>query len=203
MGGLDGRRQAALPRPSVRLIDLIDLMDPQSWPITAEVHGLTRRHRKNPLRWGSWAALQLRRPHLQTKALSQLQSPSIPTTHVAARLSPRLRMSAITSKAGAALRSCARQQLSTIRAPTALAAAGQRRFDSTAYGDTTKIPNFGAYRSKRSETDNRVFQYLMAGTFGAITAMGAKATVVGTIALAPPIRQADQAWSRDKIWLNG
>ena len=44
---------------------------------------------------------------------------------------------------------------------------------------TTNIPTFGKYRSNRSEIGNRVFQYFMVGTFGAVTAMGAKATVQG------------------------
>jgi ubiquinol-cytochrome c reductase iron-sulfur subunit len=44
---------------------------------------------------------------------------------------------------------------------------------------TTKIPSFGAYMSKKGETSNRVFQYFMVGTMGALAAMGAKATVQG------------------------
>lgn len=44
---------------------------------------------------------------------------------------------------------------------------------------TTNIPEWGKYRSDRSELGNRVFQYFMVGTFGAVTAMGAKATVQG------------------------
>ncbi|KAB8364842.1 hypothetical protein FH972_024705 [Carpinus fangiana] len=43
--------------------------------------------------------------------------------------------------------------------------------------ETTSIPSFAKYRSNNSETSNRVFQYFMVGTFGALTAMGAKATV--------------------------
>lgn len=45
--------------------------------------------------------------------------------------------------------------------------------------ETTKIPNFGPYRSKSGETTNRVFQYFMVGSLGALSAMGAKATVEG------------------------
>ena len=44
---------------------------------------------------------------------------------------------------------------------------------------TTDIPEFGKYKSGKSEIGNRVFQYFMVGTFGAVTAMGAKATVQG------------------------
>jgi len=54
-----------------------------------------------------------------------------------------------------------------------------RSQSSDATWDTTKIPSFANYKSKGKEEDNRVFSYVMAGTFGAITAMGAKATVVG------------------------
>jgi ubiquinol-cytochrome c reductase iron-sulfur subunit len=71
--------------------------------------------------------------------------------------------------------------LPALRASSAL---GQHRSESTGQAfpsgyDTRKIPNFDKYKSKSSEMDNRVFQYVMAGTLGAVTAMGAKATVVG------------------------
>lgn len=45
--------------------------------------------------------------------------------------------------------------------------------------ETTNIPSFGKYKSGNSEVGNRVFQYFMVGGLGAITAMGAKATVQG------------------------
>lgn len=45
--------------------------------------------------------------------------------------------------------------------------------------ETTKVPDFGKYKSGRDEITNRVFQYFMVGTMGALTAMGAKATVQG------------------------
>lgn len=45
--------------------------------------------------------------------------------------------------------------------------------------DTNRIPNFGPYMSKSSETTNRVFQYFVVGTMGLLTAAGAKATVQG------------------------
>jgi len=45
--------------------------------------------------------------------------------------------------------------------------------------ETTDIPKFDHYKSSRDETTNRVFQYFMVGTLGAVTAMGAKATVQG------------------------
>jgi len=87
-------------------------------------------------------------------------------------------MPPLTSAAGQLVRCCARQRLPTIT--RASAAIAQHRSESTqAHWDTTKIPNFANYKSKSKEEDNRVFQYVMAGTFGAVTAMGAKATVVG------------------------
>jgi hypothetical protein len=46
--------------------------------------------------------------------------------------------------------------------------------------DTTHIPDFKKYRNSGGETQNKVFQYFMVGTMGAITALGAKATVQGT-----------------------
>lgn len=45
--------------------------------------------------------------------------------------------------------------------------------------DTTKIPSFANYMSKRGETSNRTFQYFMVGGMGLLTAAGAKATVQG------------------------
>ncbi|KAF2816448.1 uncharacterized protein BDZ99DRAFT_136256 [Mytilinidion resinicola] len=45
---------------------------------------------------------------------------------------------------------------------------------------TTKIPSFAKYRNKSGESSTKVFQYFMVGTMGAITAMGAKATVQGS-----------------------
>jgi ubiquinol-cytochrome c reductase iron-sulfur subunit len=83
------------------------------------------------------------------------------------------------------LRACTRQRLPAF---LALPAAAQRRgkadakasFDSPfAQQDTTKIPNFKNYMSKRGETSNKVFQYFMAGSMGALAAAGAKATVQG------------------------
>lgn len=45
--------------------------------------------------------------------------------------------------------------------------------------DTTAIPSFKAYRNSGGETQSKVFQYFMVGSLGAVTAMGAKATVQG------------------------
>jgi len=47
-------------------------------------------------------------------------------------------------------------------------------------GKSTKVPSFGAYRSKSGEEGAKVFSYFMVGTMGALSAMGAKATVQGT-----------------------
>jgi len=48
--------------------------------------------------------------------------------------------------------------------------------------DTTKIPDFSHYRSKRGSSNNLLMQYFMVGTMGALTAAGAKNTVQGTYA---------------------
>jgi ubiquinol-cytochrome c reductase iron-sulfur subunit len=90
-------------------------------------------------------------------------------------------MPTLTSKAGQIARCCARPRLAAARGPAA-ALAHQQRFessDASNWGATTRIPDFGKYRSKNTEQDNRTFQYVMVGTMGALTAMGAKATVVG------------------------
>jgi len=99
-------------------------------------------------------------------------------------------MSALSSTAGTLARTCARTQLPTaVRASTT--ALSQRRsiaevsgtssFDSPFKGiggeSTTKIPSFAKYRSSGGETGNKVFQYFMVGTMGAVSALGAKATV--------------------------
>lgn len=54
-------------------------------------------------------------------------------------------------------------------------------FDSPFKGsaDSIKIPDFSAYRNKGGETGTKVFQYFMVGTMGALSALGAKATVQG------------------------
>lgn len=112
--------------------------------------------------------------------------------HHLAAIAPRTTMPALTSKASSLVGQCARTSLrsTTLRAAT----AAQRRnlsevsasssFDSPFKGvggsDTTKIPSFAAYKSSGGEQQNRLFQYFMVGTLGAITAMGAKATVQGT-----------------------
>lgn len=57
-------------------------------------------------------------------------------------------------------------------------------FKSTSdQNDTTKIPSFANYMSKRGETSNKTFQYFMVGGMGLLTAAGAKATVQGMLFL--------------------
>ncbi|KAF1938400.1 ubiquinol-cytochrome c r [Clathrospora elynae] len=57
--------------------------------------------------------------------------------------------------------------------------ASASSFDSPFKGspESTKIPSFAAYRNKGGETGPKVFQYFMVGTMGALSALGAKATV--------------------------
>ena len=60
--------------------------------------------------------------------------------------------------------------------------AGSSSFDSPfkGVGSATKIPSFAAYKNKSGgETVPKMFQYFMVGTMGALSAMGAKATVQG------------------------
>lgn len=51
--------------------------------------------------------------------------------------------------------------------------------------DSTKIPDFSHYRSKRGSSNNLLMQYFMVGTMGALTAAGAKNTVQGTYDTTP------------------
>lgn len=100
-------------------------------------------------------------------------------------------MSLLSASTAAALaRQCARP--SAVR--SSAVAAMQIRSESSAthassysspfrgtsnHRDTTHIPDFKKYRNTGGETQNKVFQYFMVGTFGAVTALGAKATVQG------------------------
>ncbi|OKL61161.1 Cytochrome b-c1 complex subunit Rieske, mitochondrial [Talaromyces atroroseus] len=93
----------------------------------------------------------------------------------------------LTSASTALLRACARQQLPTNVARSAIAAGQQRGvaakssfespFGRSEETDTLKIPNFKKYTSKVSPTTNKVFSYFVAGTMGLGSAVGAKATV--------------------------
>ncbi|KAJ9269416.1 hypothetical protein DTO212C5_4479 [Paecilomyces variotii] len=95
----------------------------------------------------------------------------------------------LASASSALLRTCARQQLPAARAAVSACqqrgvadAAPKSSFDSPfgrthEHSDTTKIPNFSKYASKRSPTTNKVFSYFMAGSMGLVSAVGAKATV--------------------------
>ena len=103
-------------------------------------------------------------------------------------------MPALTSTASTLARTCARQQLPAVRVASAslqkrsvTEVSNTSSFDSPFKGGTgarsTKIPNFSRYMNRGGETSNKVFQYFMVGTFGALTALGAKATVQGGLAL--------------------
>ncbi|KAK5000392.1 Cytochrome b-c1 complex subunit Rieske, mitochondrial [Elasticomyces elasticus] len=98
-------------------------------------------------------------------------------------------MSALASASTSLIRHSARQQLPALRA-SAVAVQKRNRADhshlpsfqspfrgTSDHKDTTAIPSFGKYKSKGGETTNKVFQYFMVGSFGALSAMGAKATV--------------------------
>ncbi|KAL1311786.1 hypothetical protein AAFC00_001870 [Neodothiora populina] len=96
-------------------------------------------------------------------------------------------MSLLSQATASMARSCARQQVPALRSSVA---AMQKRNNAdvvaptnspfrgvSSHKDTTAIPSFKKYRSSGGETGPKLFQYFMVGTFGAITAMGAKATV--------------------------
>jgi ubiquinol-cytochrome c reductase iron-sulfur subunit len=86
------------------------------------------------------------------------------------------------------LRSIPRSSLSSMPLRALSTTAARREtsssFDSPFKGAASdagsKIPDFSHYRSKQGSNSNLVFQYFMVGTMGALTAMGAKATVQGT-----------------------
>lgn len=103
-------------------------------------------------------------------------------------------MSQLSSASAALLRSCARQQLPSHVARTAVAGVQQQRsasnagakssfespFANSEHADATlKIPNFKKYMSKSSPSTNKVFSYFVAGSMGLGSAVGAKATVHG------------------------
>ena len=93
-------------------------------------------------------------------------------------------MPALANSARAVARSWTAHQMPVARAGcTAMQTrnASASSFDSPFKGspETTKIPSFAAYRNKGGETGPKVFQYFMVGTMGALSALGAKATVQG------------------------
>ena len=105
---------------------------------------------------------------------------------------PASAMPVLATSARAIARSWTAHQLPVARAGcTALQtrSASASSFDSPfkTGPDTTKIPSFAAYRNKGGETGPKIFQYFMVGTMGALSAVGAKATVQGTLS-------ATRAW---------
>lgn len=111
----------------------------------------------------------------------QHQRPHIHAIHPPASAST---MPALANTSRAIARSWTAHQLPVTRAGcTALQTrnASASSFDSPFKGsrDSTKIPSFAAYRNKGGETGPKVFQYFMVGTMGALSALGAKATVQG------------------------
>lgn len=105
-------------------------------------------------------------------------------------------MRPLTSTAASALRLCARHRAPIVRQTPA--ALQQRRakstesdlaattaFDSPFKGSddppTTRVPDFGKYKSSRGQDTNLLFQYFMVGTMGVLSAAGAKATIQGML----------------------
>lgn len=100
-------------------------------------------------------------------------------------------MSLLSNSTAALARQCARTQVPALRTSTA---AMQKRTRADAshtstytspfrgtsdHKDTTVIPSFKKYRNTGGEDSAKLFQYFMVGTMGAVTALGAKATVQG------------------------
>jgi ubiquinol-cytochrome c reductase iron-sulfur subunit len=85
-----------------------------------------------------------------------------------------------------ALRSAASVKTPAVRALSSTAVRGGDASASSSYTSPfkgteqkgNKIPDFGKYM-RGSEGPNKVFQYFMVGTMGALTAAGAKSTVQG------------------------
>jgi ubiquinol-cytochrome c reductase iron-sulfur subunit len=97
-------------------------------------------------------------------------------------------MATLSNASRACLRSAAKQPSAiATRALSSTAmrpdsAAGWTSYSSPFKGTEqkgSKIPDFGKYVSSSSPTTNKVFQYFMVGSMGAITAAGAKSTVQG------------------------
>jgi ubiquinol-cytochrome c reductase iron-sulfur subunit len=114
-------------------------------------------------------------------------------------------MPALANTTRAIARSWTAHQLPVARAGcTALQTrnASASSFDSPFKGaqDSTKIPSFAAYRNKGGETGPKVFQYFMVGTMGALSALGAKATVQGR---SPPRLRVCDELDCVKIGRNG
>lgn len=86
--------------------------------------------------------------------------------------------SATKANAAAAVRTAA---LSTTAIRPADGAAPWTSYNSPFKGETKggQVPDFGKYISKNGEGSNKLVQYFMVGTMGALTAAGAKSTVQG------------------------
>lgn len=125
------------------------------------------------------AANQL--PPIQTSATSSSISPRRHPSH---QQHSAPTMPALANSARAVARSWTAHQMPVARAGcTAMQTrnASASSFDSPFKGtaDSTKIPSFAAYRNKNGEQSTKVFQYFMVGSMGALSALGAKATVQG------------------------
>lgn len=93
-------------------------------------------------------------------------------------------MASLTSAARALTRAVPRSSTAAAArcfSTTALRPDATSSYESPFKGErtTTSIPDFSKYASKAAPQKNLVYQYFMVGTFGAITAMGAKSTIQG------------------------
>ena len=159
----------------------MDLGDVIGWPKCTVADQILSQSRG---RWGSGSRDLRSRSQRIVSGLLSAATPS--------RLSSHPTMSLLSVSTAASLaRQCARP--SAVRASAAalqVRNAGSSATTAESYTspfrgtsnhkDTTHIPDFKKYRNTGGETQNKVFQYFMVGTFGAVTALGAKATVQGT-----------------------
>lgn len=133
---------------------------------------------------------QVHHSHLSTSFPSTMR-PLTPTSSAAMlRLCPRrmpIRPSVLATSLPSQHQQAPQQQQQTRSKASATGAEYDRQTPAFASpfksasekNDTTKIPSFANYMSKRGETSNKTFQYFMVGGMGLLTAAGAKATVQG------------------------
>ena len=79
-----------------------------------------------------------------------------------------------------ARRSAGSQLSPAVRASAASAMQTRHESSYSSPFRSTAIPSFAKYRNNGGEMSTKTFQYFLAGTMGAVTAMGAKNVVQGT-----------------------
>ncbi len=166
----------------------------------------------NPIRGGQSASRQRFPTYRRSKSIrptSPIHAPRLCTSYPLNLLVATLHSytMVLTASSRALLRAAPRAS-NAVRALSSTAAVKadsnqasptfQSPFTKPGYtNDTTKIPDFSHYRSKRGGNNNLLLQYFMVGTMGALTAAGAKATVQGTFSN----WRTRKARSRWNLWM--